>query len=159
MDSEGDLFDEIEEGDAQAALQKMDMRGVKTLLNVIRNVIDNPDFKDCILPHHKRILKPYQNTFAKLLDDKVKLTDKRKLLQRDGEEYLPTFLEIIGNQLDDCIPRQENRKRKDCPLCGKKNLVKLSNHLADIHHLSKDCLLYTSPSPRDAHESRMPSSA
>ena len=25
--------------------------------------------------------------------------------------------------------------------------------------LSQDCLLYTSPSPRDAHESRMPSSA
>ena len=25
--------------------------------------------------------------------------------------------------------------------------------------LSPDCLLYTSPSPRDAHESRMPSSA
>ena len=24
---------------------------------------------------------------------------------------------------------------------------------------NKDCLLYTSPSPRDAHESRMPSSA
>ena len=29
--------------------------------------------------------------------------------------------------------------------------------LVDIK--SKDCLLYTSPSPRDAHESRMPSSA
>ena len=25
--------------------------------------------------------------------------------------------------------------------------------------MDKDCLLYTSPSPRDAHESRMPSSA
>ena len=25
--------------------------------------------------------------------------------------------------------------------------------------LCEDCLLYTSPSPRDAHESRMPSSA
>ena len=25
--------------------------------------------------------------------------------------------------------------------------------------LAQDCLLYTSPSPRDAHESRMPSSA
>ena len=25
--------------------------------------------------------------------------------------------------------------------------------------VSKSCLLYTSPSPRDAHESRMPSSA
>ena len=27
-----------------------------------------------------------------------------------------------------------------------------------LYH-NKDCLLYTSPSPRDAHESRMPSSA
>ena len=26
-------------------------------------------------------------------------------------------------------------------------------------YIPKDCLLYTSPSPRDAHESRMPSSA
>ena len=29
-------------------------------------------------------------------------------------------------------------------------------HIID---LNKTCLLYTSPSPRDAHESRMPSSA
>ena len=28
-----------------------------------------------------------------------------------------------------------------------------------IHDLFNNCLLYTSPSPRDAHESRMPSSA
>ena len=31
--------------------------------------------------------------------------------------------------------------------------------LAEIIDEFKDCLLYTSPSPRDAHESRMPSSA
>ena len=29
----------------------------------------------------------------------------------------------------------------------------------DILHRVVSCLLYTSPSPRDAHESRMPSSA
>ena len=29
-----------------------------------------------------------------------------------------------------------SRRRKDCPICGKRNLVKLSNHLADIHQLS-----------------------
>ena len=29
----------------------------------------------------------------------------------------------------------------------------------DLQEKFKDCLLYTSPSPRDAHESRMPSSA
>ena len=28
------------------------------------------------------------------------------------------------------------RRRKDCPICGKRNLVKLSNHLADIQQLS-----------------------
>lgn len=27
------------------------------------------------------------------------------------------------------------RTRKDCPICGKKGLVKLSNHLADVHKL------------------------
>ena len=30
---------------------------------------------------------------------------------------------------------------------------------ASYRAIPKDCLLYTSPSPRDAHESRMPSSA
>ena len=33
----------------------------------------------------------------------------------------------------------------------------LTDHLGDVHTL--DCLLYTSPSPRDATLSRMPSSA
>ena len=28
------------------------------------------------------------------------------------------------------------RKRKDCPICGRRNLLKLSNHLADFHQLS-----------------------
>ena len=36
-----------------------------------------------------------------------------------------------------------------------KTIVDLANRI----DASQDCLLYTSPSPRDAHESRMPSSA
>ena len=32
-------------------------------------------------------------------------------------------------------------------------------HTADATVINYTCLLYTSPSPRDAHESRMPSSA
>ena len=34
------------------------------------------------------------------------------------------------------------RRRKDCPICGKRNLVKLSNHLADIHPLSGETRRY-----------------
>ena len=30
------------------------------------------------------------------------------------------------------------RRRKDCPLCGKQNLVKLSNHLASVHQLPRE---------------------
>ena len=33
------------------------------------------------------------------------------------------------------------------------------NEPSDKEYHCNDCLLYTSPSPRDAHESRMPSSA
>ena len=35
---------------------------------------------------------------------------------------------------------------------------KVASNLSQIGD-NQDCLLYTSPSPRDAHESRMPSSA
>ena len=45
------------------------------------------------------------------------------------------------------------------------HLIQMDKKITEITILQKDtsnntsCLLYTSPSPRDAHESRMPSSA
>ena len=43
---------------------------------------------------------------------------------------------------------------------GGDNASVIAKHGKRINHFhTKDCLLYTSPSPRDAHESRMPSSA
>ena len=40
---------------------------------------------------------------------------------------------------------------------GYKNIIYRSRKQLDLRN--QICLLYTSPSPRDAHESRMPSSA
>ena len=37
--------------------------------------------------------------------------------------------------------------------------VKFHDNREGVLRLDMNCLLYTSPSPRDAHESRMPSSA
>ena len=34
------------------------------------------------------------------------------------------------------------RSRKECPICGKRNLAKLSNHLADIRQLSGETRRY-----------------
>ena len=42
---------------------------------------------------------------------------------------------------------------------GKKAAAELRAELKEEVAELKSCLLYTSPSPRDAHESRMPSSA
>ena len=44
-----------------------------------------------------------------------------------------------------------------CNGIGKSNLLESIEFLSQLK--SNSCLLYTSPSPRDAHESRMPSSA
>ena len=117
-------------------MTQLDTRAVKTLLNVIRNVLDNTDFRKRFSSRQIKILKPYKKTYDRLLDDRVRLSDKRKLLQKEGDTYLPTFLDIIGEELEDCQPIE--RRRRDCPLCGKENLVKLSNHLADMHHLTRE---------------------
>ena len=43
---------------------------------------------------------------------------------------------------------------------GERGAVKIyEGQLLALNTLVKDCLLYTSPSPRDVEESRMPSSA
>ena len=47
-----------------------------------------------------------------------------------------TFKSDVGRKISsfDIMPR----RRKHCPICGKKNLLKLSNHLADMHELSSE---------------------
>ena len=58
--------------------------------------------------------------------------------------------EILFMLLNDAIDRAKNK------LIFLSNLKLVHGNAIDIY---KTCLLYTSPSPRDAHESRMPSSA
>ena len=69
--------------------------------------------------------------------------------------------------------KESDRYRSDCPECRGKNTFTATNELGDIkyncfklgctvggiHGTDMTCLLYTSPSPRDATLSRMPSSA
>ena len=52
-----------------------------------------------------------------------------------------------------------NWREEIIQLCEKEKLdVKFTSPITD-HEASDNCLLYTSPSPRDVEESRMPSSA
>ena len=65
------------------------------------------------------------------------------------EEVLTRIVELIMATKDHLLDIED----KVDFLKGKKEII-----MADLHQLTS-CLLYTSPSPRDAHESRMPSSA
>ena len=55
----------------------------------------------------------------------------------------PNILEVLKD------PKKLNSEVKD--------YIEANNKITEDYFT--DCLLYTSPSPRDAHESRMPSSA
>ena len=71
---------------------------------------------------------------------------------RNGDfEYSPFFLESKDNDklYDDMF-----QQFMDTSL-----LKDINDKRVEAHELAKICLLYTSPSPRDVEESRMPSSA
>ena len=72
----------------------------------------------------------------------------------------------IGNLGDITFRAIETLKQVDIIACEDTRVTKkLCNHydittlLKSYHEHNKDCLLYTSPSPRDKRQSRMPSSA
>ena len=63
-------------------------------------------------------------------------------------------IEIDMNSIEDMVPGGGDDDNFVCPVATQDEDVNAENKQKAI-----DCLLYTSPSPRDAHESRMPSSA
>lgn len=117
-------------------IKQLDSKSIKTLLNVIMNVVKNPEINERISRKQRKMLEPYSSIIAKLVDKKVELKKKVKILKKSGHKYLPTFLSIIGEDLDDCQPAE--RRRRNCPLCDTENLAKLSNHLSDMHQLNRE---------------------
>ena len=57
------------------------------------------------------------------------------------------------------VPLPDQRLKQLNDIVNSKKIIPASLDLVDIAGLVKGCLLYTSPSPRDVEESRMPSSA
>ena len=57
-------------------------------------------------------------------------------LKVDFCKLLDILLNRPGNLRDSF--RNMSQRRKDCPLCGKQNLVKLPNHLASVHQLPRE---------------------
>ena len=98
------------------------------------------------------------NNYNTLITKKEGLPDNYVVFQkpyfgRDGKIYLLNSGKIIGIDNNKLTPSG----RSDKTIITS---VNINNRLLHTNmYLSKDCLLYTSPSPRDKRQSRMPSSA
>ena len=125
------------------------------ILNKIHTVLQ----KETQLSHHQTKAKTELEIYEKALQDFLKLSNnlKNKLMQAlqtkspRTNQQLPSKVFVFIKKL-----RTTNNK----PIT--KVLIQLFRSLTEfIKHkvLSKICLLYTSPSPRDLSTSRMPSSA
>ena len=123
--------------DIQNVFREMDTKLLKTLLNGILNVLENDYFEQRITPSYRTKLKPYMGIYKQLLNKKIPLKQKLLILQKSGHKYIPTFLKILGDSVYECIPEgSTKRRRRDCPICGKTDLVRLSNHLSQKHNIS-----------------------
>ena len=125
-------MDALENSDVPTVLVKLTIPVLRSIVNIIGNVLNNPEFH--ISPTQKRILRPYVAAYTFLLDKNESPEAKKQLLQEQGEAFLPTFLDIIGDE----ISLFTERKRKRCPVCGKEGLIKLSNHLKQMHNITGD---------------------
>ena len=95
---------------------------------------------------------------------------EKKTIVNSWNEWDPLKHVIVGKADGTCIPAPEPaldaKVPEDSDMRGQfgprtKDTVDKANQLLDdfSNMLIKSCLLYTSPSPRDVEESRMPSSA
>ena len=73
---------------------------------------------------------------------------------KDGKGTISTQSGVLAEQ-----PYGFNTRFEDKPGTNPEELIGAAHAGCFSMALSKDCLLYTSPSPRDKRQSRMPSSA
>ena len=86
--------------------------------------------------------------------------DQYPTFEKDIDPKQRAWIEVSGKALETNVRQLRSKLSKSCKFMA---VVKADGYGHDAKVVSeyaiKGCLLYTSPSPRDAHESRMPSSA
>ena len=115
-------------------LKHMNNKLLKTLVNIIGNVLETKTYKKKIIK--RKVLSKYTGAYEDLLDRGVPLYKKKNILQKAGHVYVPIFLEIVGDDVEKFEPNEVNRTLRDCPMCKSKRLKRLPNHLRQVHGIT-----------------------
>ena len=106
----------------------------------------------------------YSDLSKKQLEILKELYIQKKVESMSHQELKQYVLEIISHQINDTIGKEEEMEAwgEMSDFFGEQfeiNILEIQTKYIEDKKVIETCLLYTSPSPRDAHESRMPSSA
>ena len=95
----------------------------------------------------------FEEKFSKLMLSKVPLLNRitHYIIKRKGKQMRPMFIFLFSKLLNQGIVNEKVYRGA--------SVIELIHTATLIHDDVVDCLLYTSPSPRDCLLSRMPSSA
>ena len=105
-------------------------------------------------------LYPYRNRLTPEEQFEVRVKDPMSGEQYMVEELIQSQNERIERLQDEMINVQMRLSEHDDRFKTRVKIKKDSSSVSgDIKNIFNSCLLYTSPSPRDVEESRMPSSA
>ena len=128
----------------------------EAFVKIIRWIGEDPS-REGLASTPKRLVKAFKEYFKGYSEDPKKILEK-------------TFGDVQG--YDDMVIQKNISLQSHCehhlaPIIGvahiayipNSRVVGLSKLARVVEVFSKSCLLYTSPSPRDVEESRMPSSA
>ena len=120
---------------------------------------ENPDLFDELLK--KRFIDPKSNEIISLDIKKRDILTKSQELRAERKSLSSSFANLNDSDKADLQKKVQLIKNKIDELENDISIIdeQLKNNLSSLPNLPHNCLLYTSPSPRDGCRSRMPSSA
>ena len=65
----------------------------KAIANAIHNVANNSDIE--LSPYQKRLIRKKQKLFSQIVSSKIKIPQKRKIIQSGGGFFLATLLPLV----------------------------------------------------------------
>ena len=164
--------DAINQGIGMVHQHFMLAKNLTVLENIILGIgIDRPSLKNLGLKKYKKSIQEVMSTYSLDIDldmfvEELSVGEKQrveiiKVLFRGAKILIldePTAV-LVPQEVNELFKNLNNLKENGVTIIFISHKLDEVLEIADAISVMRACLLYTSPSPRDVHLSRMPSSA